>query len=399
MDPIKAVNKENLYQMVANIEAVKHPVISPEALNNAGEKIAGWMDRYGLSVREQEFQIDGWDAPFRNIEGAVGPVGEKPAAVLMAHYDTVATTPGANDNGAGCAVILEAGRILAQMDDPPPVYIVTASLEENNNPTIWLPERDSALKHKVQDQDLRYTSWGTAKAHKAIWNIAYREYFSGKSYEEGLRVGLKELGDSIPENVRDHIAEIAPLYNGLDVLGSMGVMNRIGSGRWVDEAVEDEKLIAFNITVDEPGIFREEPFTQGLLGGMGYEIFTRQYALDVENRVGDFIMLASNLPSSPLGSVYAEHCQQEDINLPYGWADVPLTFEQIVQNMPLGLNSDHAHFWRRDIPALFVFDSSNARDPYVHTMADTVDKLNFDRLAQVTQALVATLLDERSYRS
>ena len=158
MDPIQAVNQESLYRMVAGIEGVKHPVITPDALDAAGDRVAGWMEDFGLSVREQEFTIDGWDAPFRNIEGTIGPVGEKPAAVLMAHYDTVATTPGANDNGAGCAVILEAGRILAQMSDPPPVYIVTAALEENNNPMIWVPERESALKHKIQDRNFRYTS-------------------------------------------------------------------------------------------------------------------------------------------------------------------------------------------------------------------------------------------------
>lgn len=399
MNPIHAVNKESLYQFVAEIEGIKHPVISPQALNAAGDQIVGIMEDYGFHVREQIFKIDGWDAPFRNIEGSIGPVEEKPAAVLMAHYDTVATTPGANDNGAGCAVILEAGRVLALLDDPPPVYVVAVSLEENNNPMIWLPERESAFAHGIQDEKFQYPSWTVAKTHKTIWDIAYREYFSGKSYGEGLQIGLKELGDLVPDNVKAHIEEIIPLYLGLDVLGSMGVMNRIGSGRWVEEAVASGKNIAFNITVDEPGIFREEPFSQGLLAGMGFEIFNRQYGLDAEQRVGDFIMLATHIASSPLGAVYAEQCEREEIDLPYGWADVPLTFEQIVQNLPLGLNSDHAHFWRHKIPALFVFDSSNARDPYVHTMADTIDKLNFDRLAQVTQALVATLLDERAYRS
>ncbi len=399
MNPIKAVNQENLYKMVAALEGVKHPVITPEALDAAGDTIADWMDDYGFSVREQVFEIDGWETPFRNIEGAIGPVGKKPAAVLMAHYDTVATTPGANDNAAGCAVILEAGRILAAMDDPPPVYIVAVSLEENNNPAIWVPERESALKHGLQDDEFRYTTWTIAKAHKTVWNIAYREYFAGRSYGEGLLTGLDELGDRVPGNVRSHIEEIAPLYMSLDVLGSMGVMNRIGSGRWVEEAVTNEKKIAFNITVDEPGIFRDEPFSQGLLGGMGFEIFTQSYGLDVENRVGNFIMLATHKPSSHLGAAYSEACQREDINLPYGWADVPLTFEQVVQNLPLGLNSDHAHFWRHEIPALFVFDSSNARDPFVHTMADTIDKLNFDRLGQVTQALVATLINKRPFGS
>lgn len=156
-------NPESLYQTVYHLEGMRHPVESPEALDKAADYIAAKMREYGLTVREQVFTIEGWERPFRNIEGSLGPVGEKPAAVLTAHYDSV-LSPGANDDAAGIAVILEAARLLSQMDNPPPVYIVAVSLEESSNPIIYTKVQQSALRHGVLDGQKRYTSWACAKA-------------------------------------------------------------------------------------------------------------------------------------------------------------------------------------------------------------------------------------------
>jgi len=111
MEIINQVNSENLYKTVYDLEGVKHPVENQEALDKAADYIGCQMKKSGLNVREQIFHIEGWDTPFRNVEGSIGPVEEKPAAVIVAHYDTVATTLGANDNAASVAVMLEIGRI------------------------------------------------------------------------------------------------------------------------------------------------------------------------------------------------------------------------------------------------------------------------------------------------
>jgi hypothetical protein len=397
MKEITRAEPENLYRTVYELQGIKHPVETPAALDAAGDDIAARMRACGFRVREQAFTIEGWDAPFRNIEGSIGPVGERPAAVLMAHYDTVATTLGANDDAAGVAIILEAGRVLAQMADPPPVYIVAVALEESSNPTIYARERESALRNGVVDERHMYRSWACAKLKPKLDQRARQIMETGKTQGEGYRLALEELGDTVPANLRKHIGEIIPLYAEVTVESSIGLRSRIGSHRWVQEAIATGKKIAFNITVDEPGIYRYGPRTQGLLGGMGFEVFTHQYRLDPENAVGNFVMLVTNAGSSKVGAVYAEHCEDQTIDIPYGWADVPLTFEQVVQYQPMGLNSDHACFWQAGIPALFVFDSSTARDPYGHTMTDKVDNLDYDRMAEITQAIVATLLDERVY--
>lgn len=53
--------------------------------------------------------------------------------VVGAHYDTVATTVGANDNASGLAVMLESARVLADEDLPIPVVFVAFGSEEGSH--------------------------------------------------------------------------------------------------------------------------------------------------------------------------------------------------------------------------------------------------------------------------
>jgi hypothetical protein len=398
MKPLAKSDSEKLYATVYQLEGNRHPVESPEALDAAADFIAAQMRAYGLKVREQEFFIEGWSRPFRNIEGSIGAVDEKPAAVLTAHYDS-ANTPGANDDAAGIAVILEAARILSQMDNPPPVYIVAVSIEESSNPIHYSKIKDSARRHGVVDGQDRYVSWAIAKAAKKIQERSIAFYYSGKSQGDGYRQGLLDLGDAVPSNLRAHIEEIIPIFEPITATSAIGLRSRIGSHRWVQDAIQSAKKIAFNINIDEPGTFRYEPKTQGLLGGMGFESFSKGYKLDPEKEIGNFSLLVTHQPSQYLGEIYSQHCEDDGIELPYAWIHAPLTYEQIAAYQPMGLNSDHAPFWQAGIPALFIFDSSNARSNYIHTPADTIDKIDFDRLVDITNALAATLIDERVYQA
>ena len=49
-------------------------------------------------------------------------------------------------------------------------------------------------------------------------------------------------------------------------------------------------------------------------------------------------------------------------------------------------DSDHASFWHEGYPAIMVTDTANFRCPFYHTQ-DTIDKVNFDRLARVVRGL------------
>ena len=56
--------------------------------------------------------------------------------------------------------------------------------------------------------------------------------------------------------------------------------------------------------------------------------------------------------------------------------------------MPAVRLSDHASFWDKGFNAVMVTDSAFYRNPYYHSPADTMDKLDFEYMAELVQSLV-----------
>jgi hypothetical protein len=53
--------------------------------------------------------------------------------------------------------------------------------------------------------------------------------------------------------------------------------------------------------------------------------------------------------------------------------------------------SDHSPFWDAGYDAVMVTDTSFLRNPHYHRMSDTIDTLDIDFLAAVTEGLDAAL--------
>jgi Zn-dependent M28 family amino/carboxypeptidase len=53
--------------------------------------------------------------------------------------------------------------------------------------------------------------------------------------------------------------------------------------------------------------------------------------------------------------------------------------------------SDHASFWNEGYPAIMITDTALYRYPYYHSVQDTPDKVDYARLARVTEALAAVV--------
>jgi Zn-dependent M28 family amino/carboxypeptidase len=54
--------------------------------------------------------------------------------------------------------------------------------------------------------------------------------------------------------------------------------------------------------------------------------------------------------------------------------------------------SDHSSFWDHGYPAVMVTDTAFFRNPYYHTMEDTMEKLNFAAMGEVVRSLMGFLL-------
>ncbi len=105
---------------------------------------------------------------------------------------------------------------------------------------------------------------------------------------------------------------------------------------------------------------------------------------------GNFIGIVNNFKSRDfarrLGAQFKKNKQLPVIKLtvPFnGW---------VMPNVRL---SDHASFWSQGFKAVMVTDSAFYRNPHYHTPADTMDKLDFEYMAELVESLVIFFLSHR----
>lgn len=94
---------------------------------------------------------------------------------------------------------------------------------------------------------------------------------------------------------------------------------------------------------------------------------------------GNFVGFVGDVSSR--GLVHrAVRAFRETSDFPSEGAAIPSSIEGVAF-------SDHSSFWENGYPALMVTDTAFFRYPYYHTPQDTVDKIDFERMAMVTVGL------------
>jgi hypothetical protein len=133
MDLQKVLEEVSADRISAHIEAlvgVRHPEAAPVALGRAGDYIRDTLERLGYSMSEQRFNDNGSD--FANVIATrSGTAFPQRRVIVLAHFDTVSTSPGADDNASGVAVLLEAARVLAPLQFERTLQFIGVNLEEN----------------------------------------------------------------------------------------------------------------------------------------------------------------------------------------------------------------------------------------------------------------------------
>jgi hypothetical protein len=102
---------------------------SPDSLVRAANYIHSALEEAGLSVREQDYQY--YDQRVTNVLATIpAAIGASAYYVVGAHYDTVPSTPGADDNASAVAVMLELAGRLRQARLKTPILFAAFTLEE-----------------------------------------------------------------------------------------------------------------------------------------------------------------------------------------------------------------------------------------------------------------------------
>src|SRR6185369_14798360 len=114
----------------------------PDSLVRAANYIHSVFEDAGLTVSEQDY--DYYDQRVTNLLGTVpASAGASAYYVVGAHYDTVPSTPGADDNASAVAVLLELAGRLRQARLKAPVLFAAFTLEEP--PAHWTGDQGSRV--------------------------------------------------------------------------------------------------------------------------------------------------------------------------------------------------------------------------------------------------------------
>ncbi len=115
MEPANSDNLKVIVEKLA-LDIGPRPISIPSKLDRTRDFIASTLESYGMTVSLQPVMYKGHE--YHNIIAAqqkTDPLArdEHDVLVIGAHYDTVSTTPGADDNASGIAALLEIARLLA----------------------------------------------------------------------------------------------------------------------------------------------------------------------------------------------------------------------------------------------------------------------------------------------
>lgn len=124
------ITKDMLQHYLENILAFGPRVTGTEACREAGKYIHDAFLRMGLETTYQNWtaSVDFKTYEGENIEGVVQ--GDEKIIVFNAHFDSVGTTVGADDNAAGIAALLAAAEVVSAFTFEHTIKFVAVSGEE-----------------------------------------------------------------------------------------------------------------------------------------------------------------------------------------------------------------------------------------------------------------------------
>ncbi len=155
-------------------------IYRPDALKDAEDYVYQCFEDIGYQPRRQKLICMRQEVA-NIIAGDQNPQGYY---LLGAHYDTVAGSPGADDNGSGVAVLLEAARLARQVSPSKPWVFVGFTTEEP--PVFRTPYMGSNFYARQAKKD----------GHKILGMLCLESvgYYSHEPDSQNLPLPLKYMG-------------------------------------------------------------------------------------------------------------------------------------------------------------------------------------------------------------
>jgi aminopeptidase YwaD len=150
----------------------------------------------------------------------------------------------------------------------------------------------------------------------------------------------------------------------------------LGSRAYVTHLTETRKSVHGAIILECVGYARDEEGSQSIPPGVPIAVPT----------VGNFLAVIGNQSSSSL-TMAVEQAMRPHLPV------VPLIVPGNGELLPDTRRSDHTPFWEAGLPAVMLTDTANFRNPHYHRPTDTIETLNLDFMAAVTDAVTAAAVE------
>lgn len=372
--------KSNLYQIVKKYQGPKHPQFNYSSLEKCADDLVDQLKELGLTVNDQTFFVSGDSKPYRNIIASWGNI--KPNALLIgSHYDTVPFSPGANDNLSAVAVSIELARLLSKEDQKPNVCFAFFTLEEGH-PGYFAHKYNQLLESGIIDANNNFTDVGIFDLSIALSRFLDQDDTKKKTLE--LIDDFIAQGD-FSEKESLYLSIFRESYHTFSSTSPTGKASyTLGSHHFAEEMHD---LIGHVIVMDCLGWVGSERKVMDLIPLKGLEQFVTTYNANPYEQKGNFLTFMGDSASQSWLDAFQKHCTAPGFDFPHVSIKLPIPYEKIKEMAPDTLRSDHAPFWRKGVPAIFVSDTANFRSDYYHTPADTLDWINFTFLADFVKSL------------
>jgi Zn-dependent M28 family amino/carboxypeptidase len=189
---LAGVSLDRIRRHIRALEGVRHPLVAPDALELAADYIGHSLRSLGLEMTEHRFTEAGRE--FRNVIATHrGTRYPEQRVVVLAHYDTVADSPGADDNASGVAALLELATVLSPFDFERSVQFIGVNLEENaREGDHWSGTRGS----RALAEHARENGWAI-EGVVVLESVAYAGDAVVQTAPAGVPVKVPEVGNFI----------------------------------------------------------------------------------------------------------------------------------------------------------------------------------------------------------
>ena len=145
---VEAVTEDGAGRHLDRLVGPRDPFDGQARMEAAADYIAEVFKRFDLPVVEDKFRVEGrW---YRNLIASLPGSSSDGEVLVVAHYDTVPDSPGADDNASGVAGLLEAAGALARHKLEKTLVFVAFALEEYGYPgSLHYVEQVKRLKTPI----------------------------------------------------------------------------------------------------------------------------------------------------------------------------------------------------------------------------------------------------------